>query len=96
VLKKDPKLGTILAAPSLTADDKSQIIQELGRHTSGQDKEATVKNFLQTLADNNRLGILEGVCDKFAALMSAAHGEVEMTVTSASVSSGPRGRLSLC
>ena len=50
----------------------------------GADKD-TVKNFLKTLADNNRLGILEGVCEKFGVLMSASRGEVELVVTSAQV-----------
>jgi hypothetical protein len=45
----------------------------------------TVKNFLTTLAENNRLGVLESVCEKFAQLMSAHKGEVEMVVTSAGV-----------
>ena len=44
-----------------------------------------MKNFLQTLAENNRLGVLEGVVDKFGVLMGAARGEVELTVTSAQV-----------
>jgi len=83
VFKKDPKLPTILLAPSLSPDDKSQIVQELQKHMGGTDKGDIVRNFLRTLADNNRLGILEGVCEKFTALMSAARGEVEMTVTSA-------------
>ena len=52
----------------------------------GQDKGDTVKNFLKTLADNNRLGILQGVCEKFTTLMGAARGEVDLTITSASVS----------
>lgn len=52
----------------------------------GQDKGDTVKNFLKTLADNNRLGILQGVCEKFATLMGAARGEIDLTITSASVS----------
>ncbi len=50
-----------------------------------QDKGETVKNFLKTLADNNRLGILQGVCDKFTTLMGAARGEMDLTVTSAAV-----------
>lgn len=50
------------------------------------EKGDTVKQFLQTLAENNRLGILEGVCDKFAVLMGAAKGELELVVQSASVS----------
>lgn len=53
----------------------------------GVDKGETVKNFLKTLSDNNRLGILHGVCEKFATLMGAARGEMELTVTSAAVGS---------
>ena len=45
-----------------------------------------MKNFLKTLADNNRLGILEGVCEKFTILMGASRGELDMVVTSAAVS----------
>ena len=52
----------------------------------GVDGGATVRNFLKTLAENNRLGILESVCENFTVLMSAAKGEVEMVVTSAQVS----------
>lgn len=44
---------------------------------------ATVKNFLETLAENNRLNQLEGAADKFGELMSASRGEVELKVTSA-------------
>ena len=86
VFKKDPKLPSILGAPTLTLSDKSQIVQELQRHMGNVEKGETVKNFLKTLADNNRLGILEGVCEKFGILMSAAKGEMELVVQSASVS----------
>ena len=51
----------------------------------GQDRADTVKNFLKTLSDNNRLGLLQGVCEKFTTLMGAARGEIELTVTSAAV-----------
>jgi hypothetical protein len=85
IYKKDPKLTTIMEAPTLSAADKSQIIAELQKHTGGADKDNTVKNFLTTLADYNRLGLLKGVCEKFGQLMSASKGEVELTVTSASV-----------
>ena len=85
VFKKDPKLPRILTAPTLTPNDKSQIVQELQRHMGEAEKGDTVKNFLKTLADNNRLGILEGVCEKFTTLMGAARGEVDLTITSASV-----------
>ncbi|KAL8710339.1 MAG: hypothetical protein Q9220_005109 [cf. Caloplaca sp. 1 TL-2023] len=83
VFKKDSKLSTILSAPTLTPGDKSQIVQELQRHMGGIDKGETIKNFLQTLSENNRLGILQGVCEKFTTLMGAARGEMELAVTSA-------------
>jgi F-type H+-transporting ATPase subunit O len=86
VYRKDPKLATIMTAPTLSVEDKSAIIAELQKHTGGADKADTIKNFLKTLADNNRLGLLKGVCEKFSELMGAARGEVELTVTSASVS----------
>lgn len=81
-MTKDAKLATILAAPTLTHHDKSLIIAELERSAGGVQGE-TVKNFLRTLAENNRLSLLGGICAKFGELMSAARGEVEMTVTSA-------------
>ncbi|KAI9844544.1 MAG: ATP synthase F0 subcomplex subunit OSCP atp5 [Sclerophora amabilis] len=83
VFKKDTKLPGILRTPTLTASDKSQIVTELQRHTGSVDKGDTVKSFLNTLAANNRLGVLESVCEKFQTLMGAYRGEVELTVTSA-------------
>ncbi|CAD6444406.1 c5aeec05-c24c-4a17-8e35-fadddb00126b [Sclerotinia trifoliorum] len=84
IFQKDAKLATIMQAPTLSVQDKSQIIQELQKHTGGQDKGDTVKNFLETLAENNRLSLLKGVCEKFGELMGAARGEIELVVTSAS------------
>merc|ERR1711964_793215 len=85
VYHKDAKLATIMQAPTLSAEDKSAIVAELQKHTGAAgDKGDTVKNFLNTLAFYNRLGLLKGVCEKFGELMSAAKGEVELTVTSAS------------
>jgi F-type H+-transporting ATPase subunit O len=84
-VSKDPKLGTILHAPTLTAADKSQIIAELEKAAGVPSSDKTVKNLLQTLAENNRLSLLGGVCAKFGEIMSASRGEVEMVVTSATV-----------
>ncbi|KAK4115691.1 mitochondrial ATP synthase subunit 5-like protein [Canariomyces notabilis] len=81
LLQKDQKLATILGAPTLSASDKSAIVAELQKQAGATGE--TVKNFLSTLAENNRLGLLPGVCNKFGELMSAARGEVEMVVTSA-------------
>ncbi|KAF2116572.1 ATP synthase subunit 5 mitochondrial precursor [Lophiotrema nucula] len=82
VFKKEPRLSELIAAPTLSPSDKSQIVQELQKHI-GQDKDGVVKNYLQTLAENNRLGVLESSIEKFAVLMGAHKGEIELTVTSA-------------
>ena len=83
--KKDTRLQNILTAPTLSVSDKQQIVAELQKSTGVQDKNNTIKNFLETLAENNRLNQLEGVAEKFGTLMGAARGEVEVTVTSAAV-----------
>ncbi|KAK2802665.1 hypothetical protein FQN50_007273 [Emmonsiellopsis sp. PD_5] len=83
VFKRDAKLPNVLSAPTLTVSDKAQIVQELQRVAGGPGKGDILKNFLTTLAENNRLGALQGVCEKFATLMSAHRGEIEMLVTSA-------------
>ncbi|RAH41889.1 F1F0 ATP synthase subunit 5 [Aspergillus aculeatinus CBS 121060] len=82
-LKADRKLIEILNAPTLSVSDKQQIIAELQKVAGGADKAEIIKNFLATLAENNRLGLLEGVCEKFATLMGAHRGEVELSITSA-------------
>lgn len=89
LLKQDPKLNTLIGAPTLKAEDKAQIVAELDKQTGGADKSGTVKNFLNTLAENNRLGLLEGVCEKFAELTSASKGEIELRITSAQVRTRP-------
>ncbi|KZZ94037.1 ATPase, F1 complex, OSCP/delta subunit [Ascosphaera apis ARSEF 7405] len=81
--KSDPKLTTILSSPTLTVEDKAAITKELARVAGGAGKDGILANFLTTLAENNRLGSLEGVCEKFAVLMSAFKGEVELVITSA-------------
>ena len=81
--KRDTKLQAILTAPTLSVSDKKQIVAELQKSTGVTDKTNTLSNFLDTLAENNRLSVLEGVAEKFGVLMSAARGEVELTITSA-------------
>jgi len=85
VFKKDPKLQEVMQAPMLSESDKTQIVQTILQQSGAQDKDNVVKNFLQTLVQNNRLSVLEPVCEKFATLMSAYKGEVELVVTSAAV-----------
>lgn len=86
VFKKDSKLQEVMSAPMLSESDKKQIVQTIMQQSGAQDKGDIVKNFLMTLVDNNRLAVLEPVCEQFATLMSAYRGELELVVTSAAVS----------
>ncbi|KAI1366106.1 ATP synthase delta subunit-domain-containing protein [Xylaria arbuscula] len=79
---KDAKLATVLATPTLSEGDKSQIVAELQKSIGAAGANETVKNFLAALAENNRLSLLKDVIDKFGVLISASRGEVEMVVTS--------------
>lgn len=84
LLDKDPKLVTIISSPTLNAQGKSVIVTEI---TKKIPSDKTVKNLLEVLAENNRLGLLGSVIDKYATLMNAHKGEIEVVVTSASVMS---------
>lgn len=79
-LDGDAKLVRIISSPTLSPADKSAIISVIAK--SG---DKTIKNLLEALAENNRLGMLGGVIDKFAVLMGAHRGEIEAVVTSAVV-----------
>ncbi|XDG03382.1 hypothetical protein ABKA04_002997 [Annulohypoxylon sp. FPYF3050] len=83
LVSKDARLASILSTPTLSEKDKSAIVAELQKNVGAASANETVKNFLATLAENNRLGILEGICEKFGQIMSASRGEVELIVTSA-------------
>ncbi|KAI1802741.1 OSCP-domain-containing protein [Daldinia bambusicola] len=83
LLAKDTKLASILNTPTLTDSDKNAIVAELQKNIGAASSNDTVKNFLATLAENNRLGILQGVSEKFGQIMSASRGEVELVITSA-------------
>ncbi|KAF2100030.1 OSCP-domain-containing protein [Rhizodiscina lignyota] len=82
LFKRDPKLQNVLSAPTLTVGDKQKIVAELLKGVT-QDKGDIMKNLLGTLAEHNRLNALKAVCEKYAELVSAHRGEVELTVTSA-------------
>jgi F-type H+-transporting ATPase subunit O len=88
-LAKDPKLVNILASPTLKAEDKKLVVAEISK-AAGQDK--TVKNLLEVLAENNRLGLVSDIIEKYGILMGAHRGEIETIITSAVVSRGFYGR----
>ncbi|KAF8477310.1 OSCP/delta subunit of ATPase [Kalaharituber pfeilii] len=80
LLAKDTKLATFLASPTLDAAEKSVVITEVQK-VIGKDK--NIVNLLELLAENNRLGLLNGVIEQFGTLMKAHRGEVEAVITSA-------------
>ncbi|KAH8146851.1 uncharacterized protein LAJ45_09225 [Morchella importuna] len=79
-LDRDAKLVSIISSPTLSAEDKSAIISQITKPIGG---DKTVKNLLEALAENNRLGLIGNVIDKFTILMGAHRGEVEAIITSA-------------
>ncbi|KAA8906281.1 OSCP/delta subunit of ATPase [Sphaerosporella brunnea] len=83
-LEKDPKLNRILASPTLKAEDKKLVVSEILK-ASGAAQDKTIKNFLEVLAENNRLALVQGIIEKYEVLMSAYRGEVEAVITSAQV-----------
>jgi len=82
LLQKDAKLGPVIASPTLNAADKQAVVHELLKNLP-KDGGKEVKNFLEVLAENNRLGVLPSVVEKFDQLVRADKGEVEIVVTSA-------------
>ena len=84
LLKRDQKLVATLSSPTLKIAEKKAIAAELRKQIGDRGGE-TMRNFLNTMAENNRLSQLPEVCQKFLRLTSAARGEVEVTVTSAAV-----------
>ncbi|ODV88658.1 hypothetical protein CANCADRAFT_27658 [Tortispora caseinolytica NRRL Y-17796] len=79
-IAKDAKLPGILSDPALSVKDKEAVVEILSKSV-GADK--TTSNLLKVLADNNRLGLISQVADKFSLLMRAFRGEVSATITSA-------------
>lgn len=80
LIQKDDKLSSILANPALSADDKKQAVDIVSKQVS---LDKTVTNFLEVLAENNRLNLISGISQQFEVLTNAYHGIVEATVTSA-------------
>ncbi|KAK9322353.1 OSCP/delta subunit of ATPase [Lipomyces orientalis] len=79
LVEKDADLSGILSNPALSASDKKIVVETLSKSVSAP----AVANLLAVLAENNRLGLLSEVIEKFGTLMSAYKGEVEATITSA-------------
>ncbi|CCJ30111.1 unnamed protein product [Pneumocystis jirovecii] len=81
IINRDPKLSMVLNNPSLSFKDRSVIAEVLAK-SLGNDK--LIFNFLEIVAEKNRLNLIKDIVKKFSYLMSAKKGEIEVIVTSVS------------
>lgn len=95
-LDSDPKLQSVVVNPALSHREKLDVVQLLTQ-TGGGSAEASkaVKNLLEVMSENSRLGHLNGVVNAFEKIMRAHKGEVDVVVTSSQVRSQVRVMLML-
>lgn len=79
-LEKDTKVATVLANPALSLSARKEIVSTLASQLK---LEQVTVNLLNVLAENNRLGIFQGVAKEFSILNAAYNGVIEATVVSA-------------
>jgi F-type H+-transporting ATPase subunit delta len=76
---QDARVQNLLGDPHVTPAQLAQLVIDI----AGPSLEQHGKNFVQTLADNRRLGYLPEIAAIFAELKDAEEGIVDVTVTSA-------------
>jgi F-type H+-transporting ATPase subunit O len=77
---KEKRLNDILKNPLLTKEQRQNAVNELAVKKNAN---ALTVNTLTLLAENGRLGRLQGVAKAFATIMSAHKGEINAKVTTA-------------
>nr|CAG4641231.1 EOG090X0EB8 [Eulimnadia texana] len=80
LIAKDARLAEFIANPLIKRPLKKEGLASVAKKQNMSD---LTSNFLQTLAENGRLGKLESVIDSFKTIMAAYRGEVPCQVTSA-------------
>ena len=76
---KDERVQNLMGNPHVSAEQLAELV--IGIAGNGLDQEG--RNFVQTLAENRRLGYLPEIADIFNELKDAEEGIVDVTVTSA-------------
>lgn len=76
---QDERVKRLLDHPRVTPAELAQFVIDIAGNGLDQDG----KNFMQTLAENRRLGYLPEIADIFNELKDAEEGIVDVTVTSA-------------
>lgn len=80
LFKQEKKLNDLLKNPLLTKEQRQNAVNEIGRKRNAS--EVTI-NALNLMADNGRLGRLEGVARNMSEIVKAHRGEVSARVTTA-------------
>jgi F-type H+-transporting ATPase subunit delta len=75
----DARVQSLLGDPLVTPAQLAQLVIDI----AGPGLEQHGKNFVQTLAENRRLGYLPEIAEIFGELKDAEEGIVDVTVTSA-------------
>jgi F-type H+-transporting ATPase subunit delta len=75
----DPQMVRLIADPAVDAAQAAALIVEVAG--AGLGERAT--NFVQVLAENDRLALLPEIAARFEALRAEAEGTLEATITSA-------------
>src|SRR5687767_8892147 len=76
---RDPRIENLIGNPAVTPAELSKLIMEI----AGVQLDERGKNFIETLAANNRLAFLPEISGIFEELKDAEEGVVDVTVTSA-------------
>jgi F-type H+-transporting ATPase subunit delta len=76
---QDERVHGLLGSPHVTPQQLAQLLSEI----AGSQLDESGRNFLQTLAENRRLGHLPEISRLFDELKDAEEGVVDVTVTSA-------------
>ena len=76
---RDARVQDLLGDPNVTPAQLAQLVIDIAGPSLGEHG----KNFVQTLAENRRLGYLPEIAEIFAELKDAEEGIVDVTVTSA-------------
>ncbi len=76
---RDVRVQNLLGNPSVSSADLSKLIMDI----AGPQLDEHGRNFIQTLAENRRLGYLPEISGLFDELKDEAEGVVDVTVTSA-------------
>ena len=76
---QDPRVQNLLGDPLVTPAQLAQFVTDIAGNGLGPHGQ----NFVQTLAENRRLGYLPEIAEIFGELKDAEEGIVDVTVTSA-------------